>query len=140
MRSGIREAQERFERDVLPSVNDYQANKFREYLTSLESKATAEADAYTAARETEIRALRDGALRELTAIRDEADDLRATEDRDAREIGLALRDLDRRRHKADADLAKADLILTRVEEVEADPVAFVDDLKRRTNQLPEWPF
>lgn len=143
-RRPLGQAREILEANIVPRLNDWQATQYREWLDRAENAARAQADSFAAEREAEVRETRDAALRELTAVRDGFDDLRAeggTGRVSAAAYGERLHVLRERQERAEAALRAAEEKVERIERIEEDPIAWFDDLTRRTPRLlPEVPW
>lgn len=111
---------------------------YRAALEAAEAKAREEADAAAADLERQALELRDGALRELTDVRDAYDELRtstATGRVSASDHSRRLSELRQRQEQAETKLADALVQAERIEAIEADPVAYYDDFTSRHPQL-----
>lgn len=133
-----REARRDFEQAIAPRANDYLTQRGRALLAAAEERAKQHADGYIAQREKEALALRDEALRELTAVRDEYDRLAAIghEGRtEARAFGAQLTQLQQRQMEAEARLERAQAIVDDIAKVEESSVDWFDDLTERMPHL-----
>jgi hypothetical protein len=132
------------EHELLPRVSDYWAAEAGQVLEAAEAKARQVADGYAAARDAEIRLGRDEALRELTAVRDELEDLAtqgATGRLRAADYSVTLHDLRERQVRAEDQLAQAAEKVALVEQIEADPIAWFDEFAcRQPHVMPEVPW
>ncbi len=130
MRSTISEARRRFQRNVLPNVNDARARQLKKALDDAEAEARTVASRHIAEHEARVKELRTEALRELTAVRDGFDEL-ASARLPAAEFSAELRILRTRQRRAEARLAEAEKVVTQVEAIESDPVAWLDEIARK---------
>jgi hypothetical protein len=143
MRRTIADARRSFEQEWLPRLNDYQAREGRKVLDQAEAEARQRAERYIADREAEVRQARDSALRALTEARDGLEGL-ALEGSDGRmsaeDFDQRLRALRNQQSWAEAQLEKAEALVERIAQIEADPLAWSDDLARRTGTTKEFPW
>jgi hypothetical protein len=129
--------------DMLPHLSDYQVREANQTLAQLEQEAQRQATQYMADREREVLDLRDSALRELTAVRDGYEALTAeggTGRVGAEEYATALNRLVGRQFEAEERLARAEQRVNLIEHIEADPIAWFDDLTSRTRTWQEVPW
>ncbi len=137
-RRTLSDARQALEQDVLPMVSDHKAREFQAALAEAEKQATSFAEGYIGDQEQEVRTARDEALRELTAVRDAFDDLlgQGSSGRvPASEYTDQLQELRGRQTQAEAQLAWAEERVTLIEQIEADPIAWFDELASRFPQM-----
>lgn len=144
MRSGIGEARQRLELDVLPRVSDHQAKQYSQLLTEAEGEARIQADQHVAEAAAQVMERRDTALRELAAVRDGYDDLHSrgsSAQITSGEYTRELQKLRRRQQQAEASLRWAEQQVERLAAIEEDPIAWHDGLSARfANMQKEWPW
>jgi hypothetical protein len=144
LRRTIQEARRVFEAAVLPTAPDWQAREGRRILEQAEAEARAEADKRIASLEQEAREARDRALRSLAEIRDGYEALTAEGGNgriDTQNYNVRLRDLRQQQWNAEDLLDRADGLVEDIEEIEGDPVAYVDNLTTRFPDLrKDWPW
>src|SRR6266702_1405644 len=114
-RRTIASARSFFESTILPAVSDYRANEARQELAQAEDR---------------ILAARNEALRTLTEVRDEYEQL-AVRPPSAGDFSRQLQDLRQRQDVAEQRLAKASDDVDRLEEVESAPLEWFDSLGER---------
>lgn len=122
----------------LPTTPGQVTTALRTVLDEAESKARREADETAADLERRVLELRDNVLRELTEVRDGFDELRAATANSrasASDQSRRMNELRQRQERAEAELADALTHAERIEAIEADPVAYYDDLTSRHPQL-----
>jgi chromosome segregation ATPase len=122
----------------LPATPGQVSTALRAVLGDAEAKARSEADTSAADLERRVLELRDNALRELTEVRDAMDELRTTSANgraSASNHSRRLNELRQQQERAEAKLAEALTHAERIEAIEADPVAYYDDLTSRHPQL-----
>ena len=138
MKRTLADARRALEEDLIPNSSDHVAKQARAELAAGEAKARQHADGYIAERETEIIAMRDTGLRALTETRDELDAL-AAQGREARiptaEYTQHLRELSRRKDRAEDTLGQCEELTDRLGEIERDPIAWFDALTQRMPRL-----
>lgn len=142
MKRTIASAREEFE-FVIPQLSDHWVSQGKKILADAEAKAKEQADQFLGRHEEEALALRKDALQELTATRDELDQL-ATEGSHgrlpAREYSARLSELRERQQTAEAKLGRVEELADQIAEVESDPIAWFDSLTSRTHLLQEYPW
>jgi hypothetical protein len=139
-RRTLSEAKQILEQDVIPSVSDHWAREFRGQLEVAENRARERAASFAEERAAEVIENRTEALKMLAAARDGFDDLASLGKRgevSARDFTAQLLELRQQQQDAEALLAQAEEKLAIVEQVEADPVRWFDDLARRTPSIME---
>jgi hypothetical protein len=143
MRRTLADARRSFEQEWLPRLSDHQARQGRQVLDQAEAEARQRAEAFMADREAEIRQARDSALRSLTEARDALEALAAqgAEGRmPAEEYERRLHSLRSQQAWADAQLDQAEEKVTLIGQIEADPLAWFDELTRRTGTTRDYPW
>src|SRR6266571_2246408 len=123
-RRTIASARSFFESTILPAVSDYRANEARQELAQAEQQAREVARDHLLQAEDRILAARNEALRTLTEVRDEYEQL-AVRPPSAGDFSRQLQDL------AEQRLAKASDDVDRLEEVESAPLEWFDSLGER---------
>jgi len=137
MKTTLANARQNLE-DALPGLSDWQAREARQVLADAEARAKSYAEEYIAAREAEVRAARDEALRELTAVRDGMDALTSegsTGRISAEDYSTTLNGLVARQFAAEERLNRAEEKVGLIEQIEADPVARCDSMSQRIPHL-----
>ena len=140
MKRTLAEARRDFEESIAPRANDPTAKRCRDILAAAEQRAREYANSYVLRREQEALALRNAALRELTATRDECDDLgrTATEGRTGvADLSEQLSKLRARQAHAEDQLGRAEKVAEEIGKVEADPVGWYDDQSSRLKHLKQ---
>lgn len=130
----VAEARRIFEEDVAPHANPYWHGEYTRILEAAEQRAVEMANERIDLLEGQVKELRDDALRTLTETRDEAEELNRELQlghASASEYSTRLAGLRAQKEAAGNALARAEEIVDQVEEIEQDPIAFVDDLARR---------
>jgi len=129
-RRTIASARSFFESTILPAVSDYRANEARQELAQAEQQAREVARDHLLQAEDRILAARNEALRTLTEVRDEYEQL-AVRPPSAGDFSRQLQDLRQRQDVAEQRLAKASDDVDRLEEVESAPLEWFDSLGER---------
>jgi len=111
-------------------VSDYRANEARQELAQAEQQAREVARDHLLQAEDRILAARNEALRTLTEVRDEYEQL-AVRPPSAGDFSRQLQDLRQRQDVAEQRLAKASDDVDRLEEVESAPLEWFDSLGER---------
>ncbi len=142
-RRTIADARVALERDLAPTLNDF-AMREQRVLAEAEAVATKAAEQRIAAEEQAVVAARDAALHALTDTRDAMDELRrtgATGRVSASDYQARLQALRQQQGAAEQHLAKAEEQVEAIAAIEADPVAYYDELCRRQPALlPHFPW
>src|ERR1700675_4520410 len=135
MKRTVAAARRALDEDVIPGLSDYWANKFRALMAEEEARARAIAAEHVAQQSAEVLKARKRAMEELTRIRDASEDLNSAVKVgriDARDAARQLSDIRARQKLAETALATAEEKVAGIEKVEADPIAYTDDLMQRT--------
>lgn len=137
MKRTLTEARAAFEASV-PGLTDSWANEGRRILSEAEDGAKATVGEFVAEQEREALELRDEALKVLTSVRDELDDLaaQASTGRLSANDGSGRLDELRRMHaQAEQELATLSERADSIASIEDDPIAWYSDLQRRMPHL-----
>ncbi len=136
----LRDARRALEEDVAPTTSDYWTREHTRHVEEAEARARQRAIAFLEEREREVREVRATVLRELTEVRDQLHDL-ASEGSLGRLSPVMYSErldaLRARQRKAEQRLAKAEESVERISALEADPIAWADDLASRFPHLKE---